>query len=246
MEEIMVFGILMLGKNVPSRWISSSCSELFVYILQPFFVLSSLNIFLISALNPQKCYTVSGLRVTDGPLLDNSRPDDVVFSSVSRVYWWFGTWVHYLPPLWLMADVFHRKTVKTLLHEDGRVLRCWQWNCRREDLFWRASISSSPPSAQLHPLWAPPDDFRQAAWCFPLMRSIDLHIELTEPEKCPPPPHTALTLSFWSLQILLQVWQWIQKLQTAALVTVWYPSKKIETSWSWAGIRLNLFSRHYN
>lgn len=38
-----------------------SWPEVFVYFLQPFFVLSSLNIVLISALNPQKCYTVGSV-----------------------------------------------------------------------------------------------------------------------------------------------------------------------------------------
>lgn len=54
-----------------------------------------------------------------------------------------------------MTDVFNRKTVQTLLpvHDWGcLVLRCWQWDYQGEDLFWRGSSSSSPPSAQLHPL----------------------------------------------------------------------------------------------
>lgn len=56
----MEFGFLTLGKKMYLP--DESWPEVFVYFLQPFFVLSSLNIVLISALNPQKCYTVGGVR----------------------------------------------------------------------------------------------------------------------------------------------------------------------------------------
>lgn len=140
----------------------------------------------------------------------------ILFSLQWAVFEWFGTWLHYWPSLQLMANVFNRKTVKTLslvLDLDCHVLCCWQWNYQREDLFWRGRISSSPPSAQLHPLWAPSDDCCQASWCLPAMRSTDLHIDYREPEKIPPAPWLCCfeAYRYFCSRILMQVLQSIYK-----------------------------------